>query len=68
MKNSLQSIKKKIISRYAVEDNSLNHGKKTDINVLLNRVKIDKKKESIKRILFIAATSSGVFFFGVLIF
>ena len=68
MRNSLQSVKKKLISRYALENENLYHNKKTDINVLLNRVKIDKKKESIKKLLFIAATSSGIFLFGVLIF
>ena len=40
----------------------------TDINILLNRVKLDKKRESIKKILFSAAASAGVLIFGVLIF
>ena len=42
--------------------------KKVDINVLLNRVKLDQIKESRKKIIFTAATSLGLVIFGVLIF
>ena len=51
MRNSLQSVKKKLISRDALENENLYHNKKTDINVLLNRVKIDKKKREYKKII-----------------
>ncbi len=68
MKNSFSEIKDKIIQRYNLEDESLYGSKSTNINVLLNRVKLDKKKESRKKILFSAATSLGVILFGILIF
>ena len=44
MKNSFSSIKNKLISRYTVEDENSNKTKSTNVNVLLNRVKLDKKK------------------------
>ena len=68
MKNSLSSLKNKIVSKYSLGDENLNATKSTDINILLNRVKQDQKKESRKKILFTAATSLGVVIFGVLIF
>ncbi len=68
MKNVLSSIKKKMIQKYTVEDESIKFKKSTDINILLNRVKEDQKIESRKKILFTAATSIGVLVFGVLIF
>lgn len=68
MKNSLTEIKNKIFKNYSFEDESLNGSKSTNINVLLNRVKLDKKKESQKKILFSAVTSLGVILFGILIF
>jgi hypothetical protein len=68
MKNTFSSVKNKIVSRYSLTDNNENLKKSTDINILLNRVKLDKKRESIKKILFSAAASVGVLIFGVLIF
>ena len=68
MKNSLSSIKNGITARPTILDESLNETKSTNINVLLNRVKLDQKKESRKKIIFTAATSLGLVIFGVLIF
>ena len=68
MKNTFSTIKNKIIQRYSVVEESLYAEKSTNINVLLNRVKLDQKKESRKKILFTAVTSLGVLIFGVLIF
>ena len=68
MKNSLSSIKNKILSRYALSEESLYQTKTADINVLLNRVKLDKKKEGRKKILFTAAASMSVVLFGFLVF
>tara|TARA_Y100000389_G_C17416124_1_gene493809 strand:- start:901 stop:1107 length:207 start_codon:yes stop_codon:yes gene_type:complete len=68
MKNTFSSIKNKIVSRYLVEDENNYQAKTADINVLLNRVKLDKKKESRKKIMFTAATSLGVVLFGFLVF
>ena len=68
MKNVLASIKEKMIQRYTIEDENLYTKKSTNINILLNRVRQDQKKESRKKLLFTAATSLGVVLFGVLIF
>tara|TARA_B100000902_G_C26519246_1_gene532407 strand:- start:179 stop:385 length:207 start_codon:yes stop_codon:yes gene_type:complete len=68
MKNSFSLFKNKISSDQAVMDGSLIEAKSTNINVLLNRVKLDQRKESRKKIIFTAATSLGVILFGVIIF
>ena len=68
MKNTFSSIKKHLMLKYTLEDENLLTKKSTDINILLNRVKQDQKKESRKKILFTAATSIGMLLFGVLIF
>lgn len=68
MKNSISSIKNGIIARPTISDENSNEVKSTNINVLLNRVKLDQKKESRKKIIFTAATSLGLVLFGVLVF
>ncbi len=68
MKNAFVSIKDKIIQNYVTEHENSDNNKSTNINILLNRVKQDQKKESRKKLLFTAATSLGVVLFGVLIF
>ena len=69
MKNSFVTVRDKMVSRYFQKDNNDEiENKSTNINVLLNRVKLDQKKESRKKLLFSAAASVGVVLFGVLIF
>ena len=68
MQNSHTSLKDKIISKYFKEDTSKNLPKSTDINVLLNRVRTNQKKESRKKLYFSAAASSGLLLFGLIIF
>ena len=68
MKNSVSTINKTTIPSNEIENGKLNQFKSTNINVLLNRVKLDQKKESRKKIIFTAATSLGLVIFGVLIF
>jgi len=68
VKNSYSAIRNKIISKNTLNDGSLSKTKIPDINVLLNRVKLDQKKESRKKILFTVATSFGVILFGILVF
>ena len=69
MKNSFDTVRDKMVSKYLQKnDNNENEIKSTNINVLLNRVKSDQKKESRKKLLFSAAASAGVLLFGVLIF
>ena len=68
MKNFGISIKDKIVARYAEKNTPENTIKSTDINVLLNRVKLNQKNESRKKIYFSAAASAGLFLFGFIIF
>tara|TARA_B100001057_G_scaffold323142_1_gene323375 strand:- start:3186 stop:3392 length:207 start_codon:yes stop_codon:yes gene_type:complete len=68
MKNNFSSVKKKIFQRYELENDDFNSTKSTNINILLNRVKQDQKKESIKKLLFTAVTSVVLISFGVLVF
>ena len=68
MKNTFSSIKDKIIQRYTVEDENLKNTKSTNINVLLNRVRQDKRKENQKKILVSAITSFGLILFGIIVF
>ena len=67
MKSTFTAIKNKLVSRYIFEDTS-NENKSTDINILLNRVKLDQKRESRKKIFFSGATCFGVLLFGFIIF
>ena len=68
MKNSFSEIKSKIISSYINDEKTFDEAKSSNINVLLNRVKLDQKRESRKKILFSTAASAGVLLFGFLIF
>ena len=42
--------------------------KSTDINVLINRVKLDRKQEVKKKFYFSVAASTGLILFGLVIF
>lgn len=68
MKNSFSIGKNKIFSKFTQNENKLDFSKTSDINVLLNRVKLNKKKESRKKLLFLATASIGVFLFGIVTF
>ena len=68
MKNMDINVKDQIISRYLTKNKQNNFPKSTNINVLLNRVKLNQKNESRKKIYFSAAASMGLVLFGVLIF
>ncbi len=68
MRNLYPLSKNRITSKNKVNDQDLNKTKVADINVMLNKVKLDQKKESRKKILFTVATSLGVFVFGILVF
>ena len=68
MKNLSSSVKKTLIAKYLEEDKPSKNSKSTDINVLLNRVKLNQKNEYRKKIYFSAAASTGLLIFGILIF
>ena len=68
VKNSISEIKNKILSDFLTDEKTYDEAKSSNINVLLNRVKLDQKRESRKKILFSTAASAGVLLFGFLIF
>ena len=68
MKNLSSSVRRTMLAKYLEEDKPKKNSKSTDINVLLNRVKLNQKSESRKKIYFSAAASTGLLIFGFLIF
>lgn len=62
------SVKEKLVAKYLEKDNSKQDTKRTDINILLNRVKLNQKNESRKKLYFSAAASTGLLLFGIIIF
>ena len=66
MKNSISSVKNETNSKYKIDEEK--KVKSTNINVLLNRVRIDQKKERTKKILFSASATLGLLIFGIIIF
>tara|TARA_B100000989_G_scaffold243435_1_gene190449 strand:+ start:1189 stop:1392 length:204 start_codon:yes stop_codon:yes gene_type:complete len=66
MKNINNSLKQKLFSKYADSMQSTNRS--TDINVLLNRVKFDKRQEIKKKFYFSAVAFTGLILFGLVIF
>ena len=68
MKNLTNNLKQKLISKYTLSDSPKSTSRSTDINVLLNRVKSDRKQEARKKFYFSAAASTGLILFGLVIF
>ena len=68
MKNTGTYIKDKIVSRYLEKEQTTPQTKSSDINVLLNRIELNKKSESRKKLYFSAAASTGLILFGLIIF
>tara|TARA_B100001093_G_scaffold9667_1_gene9170 strand:- start:3506 stop:3718 length:213 start_codon:yes stop_codon:yes gene_type:complete len=62
------SIKDRIISKYFDKDPIKPQTKSSDINVLLNRIELNKKSETRKKLYFSAAASTGLILFGLIIF
>ncbi len=68
MKNFNLGIRDKLVAKYLEKDQRKKISKKTDINVLLNQIKVNQKNESRKKIFFSAAASTSLLLFGLLIF
>lgn len=68
MKNLADTVKEKLSSKYRVSEGSQKTSGSTDINVLLNRVKLDRKQEIRNKFYFSAAASTGLILFGLVIF
>ena len=69
MKNAATNIKEKLVSRYLDEDiEKPEISKRSNINVLLNRIELNKKSEKRKKLYFSAAASTGLILFGLITF
>ena len=68
MKNSAINLKEKLIAKYLEKDSKKLQPKSSNINVLLNRIELNKKNESRKKVLFSTAASAGLLIFGLIIF
>ena len=68
MKNLSRTLRNKLTSKYTEINKPKILNKSTDINVLLNRVKFDRKQEIKKKFYFSAAASTGLILFGLIIF
>ena len=66
MKNLTNSLKHKLVLKYT--DTLQTTSKSTDINVLLNRVKSNKKQEIKKKFYFSAVASTSLILFGLIVF
>ena len=68
VKNPFENVRNQLVSRYISPDNPTANTKSTDINILLNRIRTNKKNESRKKLYFSAAASTGLILFGLIIF
>ena len=68
MKNLSKTLKQNLTPQYTGTDSPKSTERSTDINVLLNRVKSNRKKEVRKKFYFSAAASTGLILFGLVIF
>ncbi len=68
VKNPFDNVRNQLVSRYITPDNPTANTKSTDINILLNRIRTNKKNESRKKLYFSAAASTGLILFGLIIF
>ena len=68
MKSLDAIIRDKLVAKYLQKDNKQTQSKTSNINILLNRIEINKKNETKKKLYFSAAASTGLILFGLIIF
>tara|TARA_B100000676_G_C17637355_1_gene609743 strand:- start:333 stop:539 length:207 start_codon:yes stop_codon:yes gene_type:complete len=68
MKSLNVIVRDKLVAKYLHKDNNQLESKTSNINVLLNRIELNKKTETRKKIYFSAAASTGLILFGLIIF
>ena len=68
MKNSAINLKEKLVAKYLEKNSKKSQPRSSDINVLLNRIELNKRNESRKKVLFSTAASAGLVIFGLIIF
>ena len=67
MKNIGVAIRDKLVSRYLTKDTEIKQSKSSDINVLLNKVRIEKKKEKFENIIFVCLVATVIVVTGIII-
>ena len=68
MKSLDTIIRDKLVAKYLKKDIGQTQSKTSNINILLNRIEINKKNETKKKLYFSAAASTGLILFGLIIF
>ena len=68
MKNFKSSIKDTLSAKYNEADVLKSSNRSTDINILLNRVKLSQKNETKRKFYFFTAASTGLILFGIVVF
>ncbi len=68
MKSLDTIIRDKLVEKYLRKDPKQSQSKTSNINILLNRIEINKKNETRKKLYFSAAASTGLILFGLIIF
>ena len=68
MKKTDINFKDRMIYRYLQDDIKKPQVKSSNINVLLNRIKLNKRSENRKKLYFSAIASTGLILFGLFIF
>ena len=68
MKSLDTIIRDKLVEKYLRKDPKHSQSKTSNINILLNRIEINKKNETRKKLYFSAAASTGLILFGLIIF
>ena len=68
MKSLDTIIRDKLVAKYLQKDTRQTQSKTSNINVLLNRIEINKKNETKRKLYFSAAASTGLILFGLIIF
>ena len=68
MKSLNTIIRDKLVAKYLQKDVRQTQTKTSNINILLNRIEINKKNETRKKLYFSAAASTGLILFGLMIF
>ena len=68
MKNFKDPIKDNLSAKYNNTDILKSSNRSTDINILLNRVKLNQRNETKKKFYFFTAASAGLILFGIIVF
>tara|TARA_Y100001958_G_C20894902_1_gene319520 strand:+ start:360 stop:566 length:207 start_codon:yes stop_codon:yes gene_type:complete len=68
MKSLNTIVRNKLVAKYLHKDNNQSQSKTSNINILLNRIEVNKRTETRRKIYFSAAASTGLILFGLIIF